>query len=93
MLIVLLLGTLVTLTLFSYSAVKPVNRAVFGACALALDIFMAFITIPALTGVPHSSMRLVANMGLPVMLFWLLIAIACTASITYNVIKSREADN
>ena len=40
-----LLGAMIFLTVFSFSAVKRINRIVFGVLSLAVDVLLSCITL------------------------------------------------
>ena len=57
-----LLGAMIFLTVFSFSAVKRINRIVFGVLSLAVDVLLSCITLPALlSNVPNEGLSLVYN--------------------------------
>ena len=86
-----LLGAMIFLTVFSFSAVKRINRIVFGVLSLAVDVLLSCITLPALlSNVPNEGLSLVYNLGVPACVFYVIMAAACSVSITYNAVKLRE---
>ena len=81
---------MIFLAVFSFSAVKRVNRIIFGVSALCADIILACATLPMLlSNVPHEGLSIVYNLGITSYLFYLAIAVACSVSVTYNAAKLR----
>lgn len=88
---VILIGAMMLLAVFSYTAVKRGNRIIFGALALSVDVVLSIITLPALlANVPHEGMSLVYNLGIPATVLYVAMAAACSVSVTYNAVKLRE---
>lgn len=88
---VILIGAMLLLAVFSYTAVKRGNRIIFGVLALSTDVVLSIITLPALlANVPHEGMSLVYNLGIPATVLYVAIAAVCAVSVTYNAVKLRE---